>query len=341
MAELRPGGTRERRHLGLHHAPRALFDVIEVNPHLPAGLLGISGGNCLRDAHMILRALPDQRQALRRPSPDIEPHVVEAVGNSFEDNVPGCGRDPGVKPAVQNPETHGIALNLLVRGDHAVEIVEILRRRLEGGLARDLDLHDAAAFEGVGQVGLRQGQEEIERRQQGARLQIGDERPAAVAGINHPEHGERAQGLPEAGAADVQDIDQLPFGRQSVACPEHAGPHEIQDPGYDRLRHPFFARGLQRPRDREQLCVALLGHVPPWFRCSAASYRQHFRHANSREVPGLREGRPPRSRVQSAVHPIMRGRVGIGATLLGAWSRRGWAMGPSESRKPESKRARS
>jgi len=47
------------------------------------------------------------------------------------------------------------------------------------------------------------------------------------------------------------------------------------------------------------------------------------------------------SRSVACAHPIMRGRVGMGATLLGAWSRRGWAIGPSELRKPPSKWARS
>ena len=100
------------------------------------------------------------------------------------------------------------------------------------------------ALEGVGQVGLRERQEEVERRKQGARLEVGHVGAAAVTAVDDPEDRERAQRLAQARPADAEDLDQLALGRQPVAGAQHAGPDEIEDAVDHRLRHAGVGRPI-------------------------------------------------------------------------------------------------
>src|SRR5215468_4555323 len=103
-----------------------------------------------------------------------------------------------METAVENTEADGVALDLLVRGDHPLEVFEVVRRCLARRLANDFELDDAAALERIAEVALRQGQEEVQRREQCPGLQVGDIGAAAMACVDDAEHGQSAQSLAQA-----------------------------------------------------------------------------------------------------------------------------------------------
>ena len=60
-----------------------------------------------------------------------------------------------MKAAVEYAEADGIALDLFVRGDHPLEVFQVVRRCLAGRLADDFEFDDTAAFESVAEIALR------------------------------------------------------------------------------------------------------------------------------------------------------------------------------------------
>ena len=89
-----------------------------------------------------------------------------------------------VEARIKDAEANGVGQHLLVSDQHAIEHLGIRGGGIDRGLARDLDLDDAAALEHVGQVGLREREEEIERGKQRTRLKVGDVGAAAMAGLD-------------------------------------------------------------------------------------------------------------------------------------------------------------
>ncbi len=93
-----------------------------------------------------------------------------------------------MEAAVQDPKADGVVLDLGMGRDHVVEVLDVGPRRLHRSLAYDLDFDDAAALERVVEIGLRQRQEQVERRQHGGRVQFRDKSTAAVPRFDDAEH---------------------------------------------------------------------------------------------------------------------------------------------------------
>ena len=178
-------------------------------------------------------------------------------------------------------------------GQHAVER-RYRRRRVDRGLAHDLDLDDAAALEDIGEVGLREREEEIERGEQRARLEVGDVGAAAMAGFDDAQRRQRADRLAQARPADAEDVDQLALGGQPVARAQHAGPDQVEDPVDHRMRHPLLVARAEDARDGKQLRVGFLGHGFVLVReASLAARQQSFDQDSRQDDPLIRPGNWP------------------------------------------------
>ena len=154
--------------------------------------------------------------------------------------LPAAGREAGVKTAVENSEGNRIAQDLLMRDQHSIQVVDVVRCRLRRGFPDDLKLDKATALEGIGQVCLRQGKKEIERSEQSSRLEVGDIGAASMSRIDDAKNGERPQRLAKAGPADVQNLDEVAFGWQPVAGTQHAGPDEIENAVNDGMSNSLL-----------------------------------------------------------------------------------------------------
>jgi len=65
--------------------------------------------------------------------------------------------------------------------DHRIQFGDVVGASVDRRLADDLGFDDSATLEGIVEIGLRKRQEEIERGEQGTRLQIGNVGAPAMA----------------------------------------------------------------------------------------------------------------------------------------------------------------
>ncbi len=244
-------------------AARACLDVVQMKAHGGDGLDGIVRFDGADYRCVLAKASANERQVLGRPAADVETHVVETIGDPFEDHIAGGGREAGVKAAIENSEGHGIAQHLFMRHQHSVEIVDVVGRGFLCRLPNDLEFDDATAVEGVGQVRLRQGKKEIERREQCSRFEVGHIGAAAMARVDDPEYRKGAEGLAQAWPADVENLYQVALRREPVAGAEHARSDEVEDAIDDRLRNALLGAGLHIAPYRQERYVRLLCHVVP------------------------------------------------------------------------------
>src|ERR1700722_4999225 len=139
------------------------------------------------DLDVIRFALGDQAGLVPRPSVkvlEVEAKIVQAVSNSLEHGVAGYLGQLLVEAGVENAESNGIILNRLMRLDDIAEIVDIRGRRLCGRSSRNFNLDDPPTIEGVGKIGLRQREVEVEGRKKCPRIKIADISAAAVQGVD-------------------------------------------------------------------------------------------------------------------------------------------------------------
>ena len=183
----------------------------------------------------ILGALRDQARLLGGAPAEIEAHIVEAVGDAPEHGIAGDRRQLLMEAAVQDAEADRIVLDLGVGGDHVVQVVDVGARCLHRRLAHDFDLDDPAAFERVIEIGLRQRQEQVERRQHGRRVQFGDESATAMPRFDDAEDRKSPHRFAQARPADAEDLHQLSLRRQPVARPQVAGTDKLDDLADDLL----------------------------------------------------------------------------------------------------------
>ena len=115
---------------------------------------------------------------------EVEAEIVQSVSDSLEHGVAGYLGQLLVETGVENAKSDGIVLNGLMRLDDVAEIVDIRGRRPRSRSSCNFNLDDPAAIESVGEIGLRQGQVEVEGREQRPRIEIADIGAAAVQGID-------------------------------------------------------------------------------------------------------------------------------------------------------------
>ncbi|MGB7973112.1 MAG: hypothetical protein WCF81_01910 [Roseiarcus sp.] len=199
---------------------RAEFNVADVLRHRVGGAIGNTRRDSRGDLNVIRRALSDQPGLVPRASVkvlEVEAEIVQSVGDSLEHGVAGDLGQFLVEAGVENAKSDGIVLNRLMRLDDIAEILDIRGRRSCGRSARNFNLDDPATIEGVGKIGLRQGEVEVEGRKQRPRIKIADISAAAMQGLDDTKHGQSLKRFAETWPADAENLDKLTFGRQPVA----------------------------------------------------------------------------------------------------------------------------
>jgi hypothetical protein len=156
---------------------RADFDIADVLRHRIGGAIGSTCRDPRGDLDVMGGALRDQAGLIPRPSVkvlEVEAKIVETVSDSLEHGVAGYLGQLLVEAGVENAKPDGIVLNGLMRLDDIAEIVDVCGRRLCSRSSRNFNLDDSPTIESVAEIGLRQGEVEVEGRKQRPRIEIAD-----------------------------------------------------------------------------------------------------------------------------------------------------------------------
>jgi len=117
---------------------------------------------------MVLRALRNEpRFVARAPVKilEVEPKIVEAVGDALKDRVPRDLRKLLVKSRIEDAKTNWIVLHSGVRSDNSLKLDNVGSNGLGCRPPDNFDLYDTAAIERIPKVGFGKRKIEVERRQ--------------------------------------------------------------------------------------------------------------------------------------------------------------------------------
>ncbi len=85
-----------------------------------------------------------------------------------------------------------------------------------------------------------------QRADVGVAVEVGDERPTAMLGVDDAAPAQRPQALAQGRARAAELGHQAPLGRQSLADLEHAVDDQPLDTLCDLVGHPLFLHGSSR-----------------------------------------------------------------------------------------------
>ena len=226
-------------------------EMLAIGRDRSVGVAPEQGGS---DAVVVVEAHGDHPRRLGGDPADVEGDVVKPGRHGGEEGVAGGGVDGLVEGEVEHPEADRVVEEGMTFRCEALELSELVVAAPLGGEPDQVEVDRGARLEMDGDVVVLDEHQELQRRDQPPRRQVGDGVAAALAALEHAEHGQRLQRFAERRPADAERHRHLLLGRQLVAGLEVAALDQRQDAVRHLLgdrapfqRHPLEGRGGPRP----------------------------------------------------------------------------------------------